>query len=384
MPPPFATFRNASDGDDGNKKQKGLGDFFSKKPKKKTKAKRQPGRPSNGSEKRGRPAKQPTEATLTGKSTGHSVGPKKRKPSNAPPASSSSSSETANDSNCDEGDEGAPCSEKNAETAAKPEPSKRKRVNWGAPENRQIMQNAIDDWFNESGDRLDDNDELIENYQVFARKVGIPHKTFHKYIHPLSSHIFFICHLDAARKLASANFDPNKLTVNFSKALLHVVYKVPVESFKSKLKKPDYVRLIRGQLNHDTDHECFYRYFNSLQAPAPSKAPANIYKPASEPKEASEPASKRCKSGIASHKEGGTLNEETIKPLDTVSAGDQSTVLDQDSEASLAASAWVGTPGINVMALLSLNVVADLSLLGKKCTMPGKPTYLCPSKQNLL
>ena len=46
------------------------------------------------------------------------------------------------------------------------------------------MHKAIQNWFNIGKDRLDDNEECISNHAIYARHVGIPCKTFYKYIHP--------------------------------------------------------------------------------------------------------------------------------------------------------------------------------------------------------
>ena len=43
---------------------------------------------------------------------------------------------------------------------------------------------AIHDWLNQTEDVYDNNGEAITNWRVFANKVGIPQKTFFKYINP--------------------------------------------------------------------------------------------------------------------------------------------------------------------------------------------------------
>jgi hypothetical protein len=46
------------------------------------------------------------------------------------------------------------------------------------------MHEAIQNWFDNSEDRFDDNGEIISSHAIYAHRVGIPCKTFYKYIHP--------------------------------------------------------------------------------------------------------------------------------------------------------------------------------------------------------
>jgi hypothetical protein len=46
------------------------------------------------------------------------------------------------------------------------------------------MHKAIQNWFNIGEDRLDNNGECISDHAIYAHHVGIPCKTFYKYIHP--------------------------------------------------------------------------------------------------------------------------------------------------------------------------------------------------------
>ncbi len=50
-------------------------------------------------------------------------------------------------------------------------------------ENRKKLEKAINDWVNKEGDIFDNNNELIKDLIVFAKKIGIPPQTFSKYIH---------------------------------------------------------------------------------------------------------------------------------------------------------------------------------------------------------
>lgn len=61
-------------------------------------------------------------------------------------------------------------------------PKKKGRTNWGKGDNRAKLEKAISDWVNKEGDIYDDNEEKIDDWKVFANKVGIAPDTFYKYI----------------------------------------------------------------------------------------------------------------------------------------------------------------------------------------------------------
>jgi hypothetical protein len=68
-----------------------------------------------------------------------------------------------------------------------PPPQKKTQINWGKPGPGTFcdrMHKAIQNWFNIGKDRLDDNKECIKDHAIYACCVGIPCKTFYKYIHP--------------------------------------------------------------------------------------------------------------------------------------------------------------------------------------------------------
>ena len=66
-----------------------------------------------------------------------------------------------------------------------PPPHKKTRINWGKPGPfRDLMKEAIQNWFGLGEDRFDDNGEIINDHAIYAHRVGIPPKTFYKYIHP--------------------------------------------------------------------------------------------------------------------------------------------------------------------------------------------------------
>lgn len=64
-------------------------------------------------------------------------------------------------------------------------PKKKKcRINWGKEPHHSKLQKAIDDYLNKTGDALDNNDEWIEDINVYAALVGIPYNTLYKYVCP--------------------------------------------------------------------------------------------------------------------------------------------------------------------------------------------------------
>ncbi len=66
-----------------------------------------------------------------------------------------------------------------------PPPQKKTRINWSKPGPfRDRMHEAIQNCFNIGKDRLDNNGEGISDHAIYARRVGVPCKTFYKYIHP--------------------------------------------------------------------------------------------------------------------------------------------------------------------------------------------------------
>jgi hypothetical protein len=74
-----------------------------------------------------------------------------------------------------------------------PPPQKKMQINWGKPGpfcNK--MHKAIQNRFNIGEDRLDNNRECISNHAIHAHCVGIPCKTFYKYIHPDEKSVLFL------------------------------------------------------------------------------------------------------------------------------------------------------------------------------------------------
>ncbi len=66
-----------------------------------------------------------------------------------------------------------------------PPPQKKTQINWGKPGPFcDRMHKAIQNWFDNGEDKFDDNGEIISNHAIYARRVGIPCKTFYKYIYP--------------------------------------------------------------------------------------------------------------------------------------------------------------------------------------------------------
>jgi hypothetical protein len=84
----------------------------------------------------------------------------------------------------DESIEPVPGPDIDAPTVEENAPRKKSRTNWGKRENRTKMEKAINDWVDKSGDIYDNNGEMIDDWKVFANKVGIPPDTFYKYIRP--------------------------------------------------------------------------------------------------------------------------------------------------------------------------------------------------------
>jgi hypothetical protein len=66
-----------------------------------------------------------------------------------------------------------------------PPPQKKARINWGKPGPFcDRMHKAIQNLCDNAKDRFDDNGKIISDHAIYARRVGIPCKTFYKYIHP--------------------------------------------------------------------------------------------------------------------------------------------------------------------------------------------------------
>jgi hypothetical protein len=61
-------------------------------------------------------------------------------------------------------------------------PKKTSRINWAKGEHRVKLEKAICDWNEKRGDIYDNNGERIDDYNVFANRIGIPANTFYKYI----------------------------------------------------------------------------------------------------------------------------------------------------------------------------------------------------------
>ena len=61
---------------------------------------------------------------------------------------------------------------------------KKSRTNWGKGEDHVKMDKAIHDWSKKEGDIYDDNGEMINDWKVFANRLGIPATTFYQYIQP--------------------------------------------------------------------------------------------------------------------------------------------------------------------------------------------------------
>ena len=89
---------------------------------------------------------------------------------------------------CDTNGDTQPAAKKRPAASVPPAPAparkKAPRINWGKGVHRDIMEKALRDWFNKTGYVFDDNGEAIDSWKVYANKVGIPHNTFFKYIHP--------------------------------------------------------------------------------------------------------------------------------------------------------------------------------------------------------
>ena len=60
---------------------------------------------------------------------------------------------------------------------------KAKRINWSKGANKRKLEQAIKDWDEKTGDRLDSNGEVIKNMKTFCTNVGISYNTIQKYIH---------------------------------------------------------------------------------------------------------------------------------------------------------------------------------------------------------
>ncbi len=63
-------------------------------------------------------------------------------------------------------------------------PKKTSRINWVKGEHHVKLEKAICNWNEKEGDIYDNNGERIDDYNVFANRIGIPANTFYKYIIP--------------------------------------------------------------------------------------------------------------------------------------------------------------------------------------------------------
>ena len=61
--------------------------------------------------------------------------------------------------------------------------AKAKRINWSKGANKRKLEQAIKDWDEKTGDRLDSNGEVIKNMKTFCINVGISYNTIKKYVH---------------------------------------------------------------------------------------------------------------------------------------------------------------------------------------------------------
>ncbi len=65
-----------------------------------------------------------------------------------------------------------------------PDKPKSKRINWGKSPHKERLQQILNDWFTKSGKCLDEiTGTPIQDYRVYATKVGISRTTLFKYIH---------------------------------------------------------------------------------------------------------------------------------------------------------------------------------------------------------
>ena len=66
-----------------------------------------------------------------------------------------------------------------------PDKPKTSRINWGKSPHKERLTTILSDWFSKSGMALDpaNNNAPIQDYRVYATKVGISRTTLFKYIH---------------------------------------------------------------------------------------------------------------------------------------------------------------------------------------------------------
>jgi hypothetical protein len=64
-----------------------------------------------------------------------------------------------------------------------PDKPKTSRINWGKSPHKERLTTILSDWFSKTGMALDDNNAPIQDYRVYATKVGISRTTLFKYIH---------------------------------------------------------------------------------------------------------------------------------------------------------------------------------------------------------
>jgi hypothetical protein len=65
-----------------------------------------------------------------------------------------------------------------------PDKPKSKRINWGKSPHKERLSQILNDWFNKSGQCLEEHTGMpIQDYRVYATKVGISRTTLFKYIH---------------------------------------------------------------------------------------------------------------------------------------------------------------------------------------------------------
>ena len=61
--------------------------------------------------------------------------------------------------------------------------AKAKQINWSKGDNKRKLDQAIKDWDEETGDRIDSNGEVIETMSQFCTVIGISKNTFKFYVH---------------------------------------------------------------------------------------------------------------------------------------------------------------------------------------------------------